>query len=430
MTVLMFGWEFPPHISGGLGTACRGLSMALLEERVRLLFVVPKAHGDEGIPLINASDVVVDAKTLFRRNRKTHAGGSRVISVRSSLMPYSGYDQRHEMEQWNWSFTSQSMLPEGMKKGIRFSFTGKYGDALMEEVFRYAQVASVIARQQDIDIIHAHDWMTYPAGVEAKRVTGKPLIVHVHATEFDRAEHQNRNHRVLEIESEGMREADRIIAVSQWTKNIIVEKYGIDAEKIYVVHNGITEATLLDPLFKPAITGGIITFLGRITYQKGPRYFIAAAKKVLSRYPDTHFIISGSGDLLPALIEEVAVARLSSRIHFTGFLKGTQVDRIWSLTDVYVMPSVSEPFGITPLEAVQAGIPVIISNQSGVAEVLKHAVKIDYWDTDSMADAIMNVLHHKSLSETLKRKSKKEIEPLTWTRAARKIKRIYHASCP
>ncbi|HEU5290169.1 MAG TPA: glycosyltransferase family 4 protein [Cyclobacteriaceae bacterium] len=427
MTVLMFGWEFPPHISGGLGTACFGLSMALREENIRLLFVVPKAYGDEYISLINASDVIVGQETEWvEKISQEKMEGSKQISVPSNLRPYSMSEADEMLEEWNWQFISESREKVKTKEGIRFNFTGKYGPSLLDEVKRYADVASVIARENDFDIIHAHDWLTYLAGIEAKKVSGKPLVVHVHATEFDRAGVLNIDQRVFEIEKTGLDEADRIIAVSQWTKDIITEKYGIDPAKVKVVHNGVMPPEDTEFTAIPRIGDHVVTFLGRITYQKGPQYFIEAARKVLDYFPEVHFVMAGSGDLLPAMIEQVAKMKLSSRFHFTGFLKGKQMNQVWSVTDVYVMPSVSEPFGITPLEAVEAGVPVIVSNQSGVAEVMDHAIKVDFWDTNALADAIVNVLKHKSLSESLKVNSKKEIQSLTWQRAARRINQLYH----
>jgi glycosyltransferase involved in cell wall biosynthesis len=427
MTVLMFGWEFPPHISGGLGTACFGLSRALLEQNVRLLFVVPKAWGDESIPLINASRVIVGQEMapvkMFFHQRVEE---SKQIMVPSSLKPYSMTEVREPIEDWRWEFVSEAHQNIKKKEGVRYSFTGGYGLSLMDEVARYAEVASVIAQENEFDVIHAHDWLTYLAGIEAKRVSGKPLIVHVHATEFDRVGTKDINKSVFNIEKAGMTESDQIIAVSQLTKNIIIEKYGIDQEKVHVVHNGVTPQEDWEPSYISKISDHVVTFLGRITYQKGPQYFIEAAGRVLHYFPDTHFIIAGSGDLLPAMIDRVAQLKLSSRIHFTGFLKGKEIQQVWSVTDIYVMPSVSEPFGITPLEAVQAGVPVIVSNQSGVAEVMDHAIKVDFWDTDALADAIINLLKHKGLSESLKVNSKKEIQSLTCQRAAEKIKQLYN----
>lgn len=423
----MFGWEFPPHISGGLGTACFGLSKALLEQHVKLLFVVPKAYGDESIDLINASAVMLGKKNpVVDILAKKKTVQSRIIIIPSSLKPYALHESCQVLEEWDWQFPSGKMQFVKTKEGVRYDFKGGYGPSLMAEVDRYAKVASVIARQQVFDCIHAHDWLTYPAGMEAKKVSGKPLIVHVHATEYDRAGKDQINQHVYAIEKTGMSEADKVIAVSQWTKDIIVQKYGINPAKVAVVHNGVMPGneTAISALSR--ISHHVITFLGRITYQKGPQYFIEAARKVLDYLPDAHFIMAGAGDLLPAMIDKVAQLKLSSRIHFTGFLKEYQVRQVWSVTDVYVMPSVSEPFGITPLEAAQAGVPVIVSNQSGVAEVMDHAVKVDFWDVNALADAIINILTQKGLSRAMKSNSHKELNELTWERAAIKVNKLYH----
>jgi len=223
-----------------------------------------------------------------------------------------------------------------------------------------------------------------------------------------------------------MEAADQVIAVSQWTKNIIVRKYHIPESKVHVVHNGAIPSKRKKNLKLPPIGKRIVTFLGRITYQKGPQYFVDAAARVLKLFPDVHFVMAGSGDLLPKMVERAAKLKISSHLHFTGFLKGDQVDKVWAVTNVYVMPSVSEPFGISPLEAAHAGVPVIISNQSGVAEVMQHAIKIDFWNIEALADAICNLLKHQSLTRTLKHQSKEEISTITWDRAAKKINTIYH----
>lgn len=427
MTVLMFGWEFPPHISGGLGTACAGLTQALSEEETKVLFVVPKAHGDESFDLINASEIVMpeEGEGLVQAEGESNES-IRTIAIPSTLTPYFINEPGYAIEQWNWEFSRENTKLVSTPTGNRYEFTGKYGPGLMDEVHRYAEVSRTIASQNTFDVIHAHDWLTYLAGIEAKKITGKPLVIHVHATEFDRAGEKNIDERVFEIEKKGMLEADLIIAVSQWTKDIIVDKYGIRESKIKVVHNGVVQTDTTDFSFSPGFSDHVVTFLGRITYQKGPRYFIDAARKVLNFFPDTHFIMAGSGDLLPAMLEYVAQWGLSSRIHFTGFIKEKQIQQVWSITDVYVMPSVSEPFGITPLEAAQAGVPVILSNQSGISEVMDHAIKTDFWDTDALANAIISVLKYKGLSQSLKTNSKRELESLTWNHTAKKINQLYH----
>lgn len=422
----MFGWEFPPHISGGLGTACLGLSKALIEEDISLLFVVPKAYGDEAIDVINASEVIVTEEIITDALVHTSMAEAKMISISSALKPYTYTESQQVCEAWNWEYISSISRVIKVPTGIRYTFSGKYGPSLMEEVARYADVASVIGGQHSFDVIHAHDWLTFPAGIEVKKLSGKPLVVHVHATEFDRAGDQHINEDVFAIEKNGMMEADVVVAVSQWTKDIVVEKYGIASDKVKVVHNGVlpNEESLVASL--PKISDYVVTFLGRITHQKGPQYFIEAARQILQYFPDVHFIMAGSGDLLPAMIDRVAQLKLSARIHFTGFLKGIQIQQVWSVTDVYIMPSVSEPFGITPLEAIQEGVPVIVSNQSGVAEVMNHAIKVDFWDTSALVNAIISVLKHKGLSESLKVNGKNEVKTLTWKRAARQLNKLYH----
>lgn len=432
--VLTFGWEFPPHISGGLGTACYGLTKSLMKEGTDVLFVVPRTHGDEEIGLIDASEVYVSHSPAEASNTpletRSLKGEMQILPVASGIRPYSppGDEPLQYLERWNYEIKA---APAGKKilqatTERKYRFSGSYGPSLLQEVLRYADVGAVVARDYKFDFIHAHDWLTFPAGIAAKRASGKPLVIHVHATEYDRAGAQHVDVRVLAIEKEGMERADRIVAVSEWTKQIIVSKYGIKAEKVTVVHNGAIQGKYLPPL-KPARMGeNVVTFLGRVTYQKGPQYFVEAARKVLEKFPDTHFVVAGSGDMLPSMIERVASLRLSSRFHFTGFLRPAQVEQVWSVTDVYVMPSVSEPFGIAPLEAIRAGVPVIISNQSGVSEVMPHAIKADFWDTQALANAICSILRNKVLARTLKKNGKRILKDITWKKAARKLNQLYH----
>jgi glycogen(starch) synthase len=471
MKVLMFGWEFPPHISGGLGTACFGLTHSLGKEAVDVLFVVPKLHGDEPTDrfnLINASNIRLNSKNLKNKSylpqaerpgSKTYitSSGKKIsiqeeegftyVEVPSGLSAYRSPEFGEEskgIEHWNYDVTSgsskvlvhpatQSGRP-GTTDGVRadaeqeitYSFSGAYGPDLLLEVDRYAQVASEIAKKFSFDVIHAHDWMTYPAGIAAKQVSGKPLVVHVHATEYDRSG-DHIDSRVHTIETIGMEEADCVVTVSEWTKNIAIKRYKINADKIKVVHNGVILKKRAKVEFtSPLKHSPIVTFLGRITHQKGPMYFVDAAKKVLKEIPDARFIVAGSGDLLPTMIQRVAKAGMSSRFHFTGFLKGQDIEKIWSISNVYVMPSVSEPFGIAPLEAIQAGVPVIISKQSGVAEVMPHAISVDFWNTTELAESICSVLKYKSLYRTLKKNSKAEIKSVTWDKAAKTLNHLYH----
>lgn len=441
MKVLMFGWEFPPHISGGLGIACHGLTQSLAEGDIQILFVIPKADSDttaDGVNIINASNILIPVQEFKNQplsaQNETKGKATRTVSnvttivVPSDLQPYNSPDVLlgvNTISQWNYQFLVSGIVKVKEQDKVRYQFSGGYGPTLMEEVQQFAKVASEIARQNTFHIIHAHDWLTYQAGIAAKEISGRPLVIHVHATEYDRAG-ENIDPRIYNIEQKGMQAADRIIAVSQWTKNIITSKYGIPESKVMVVHNGVIPREENAKILRPPIGKRVVTFLGRITHQKGPQYFIEAARKVLRKFPDVHFVMAGSGDLLARMIERVAQLRISSRFHFTGFLKGEQVDKIWSVSNVYVMPSVSEPFGISPLEAARAGVPVIISKQSGVAEVMKHAIQVDFWNIEALTDAICNLLKYESLSKTLKNKCEKEVSEITWTQAAKKINTIYH----
>jgi glycosyltransferase involved in cell wall biosynthesis len=422
MKVLMFGWEFPPHITGGLGTACFGLTKGLLKHGVEVQFVVPKAYGDESqeaVRLINASDVTVIMKDpVFREywNQITY------MEIGSNLIPYVGPEDFQQMVSEN---TNTVVEESGRVFSERFQFSGKYGHDLMEEVARYALVGAAIAANSEFDVIHAHDWLTYSAGVAAKKISGKPLVVHMHATEFDRSG-ENYNENVYEIERKGMVEADRVITVSNLTRNIVIERYHIDPEKVITVHNAVEppEHSDLQDAGKH-VKENIVTFLGRITFQKGPEYFIEAACKVLERDNNVRFVMAGTGDLMEKMIRRVAKLKISSHFHFTGFLKGENVDRMFAMSDVYVMPSVSEPFGISPLEAMRSNVPVVISKQSGVAEVLNHVMKVDFWDVDAMADAIYGLLHYKSLNSMFITHGSEEVNNLKWESASRKIADIY-----
>jgi glycosyltransferase involved in cell wall biosynthesis len=420
----MFGWEFPPHITGGLGTACFGLTKGLLKHGVDVQFVVPKAYGDESqeaVRLINASDVTVLMNDpVFKEywNQITY------MEIGSNLIPYVGPEEFREMVDQNVVTTVEH---SGRVFAEKFQFSGKYGHDLMEEVARYALVGASIAANSEFDIIHAHDWLTYSAGVAAKKISGKPLVVHMHATEFDRSG-ENYNENVFEIERKGMAEADRVITVSNLTRNIVVERYHIDPEKVITVHNAVEpqEKTELADAEKH-VNEKIVTFLGRITFQKGPEYFIEAACKVLERDKNVRFVMAGTGDLMEKMIRRVAKLKISSHFHFTGFLKGENVDRMFAMSDVYVMPSVSEPFGISPLEAMRSNVPVVISKQSGVAEVLNHVMKVDFWDVDAMADAIYGLLHYKSINDMFINHGSVEVENLKWESAARKVADIYES---
>jgi len=424
MRVLMFGWEFPPHIAGGLGTACYGLTKGLAHNNVEILFVMPSASGDEdqsAVRIINASDVAVYDTC---KNIDEFLGKVDFLRVGSNLRPYIDPVSFHELVTEEQKYQTEEFKGYFKEK---YKFSGKYGANLMEEVARYAMVAGAIAQQHEFDVIHAHDWLTNLAGIAAKKVSGKPLVIHVHATEFDRTG-ENVNPEVFRLEQTGMREADKVITVSNLTRNIVINKYGIDPSKVFTVHNAVDFSGRSDVEVQRGVKEKIVTFLGRITFQKGPEYFIEAANKVLKMYPNVRFVMAGSGDLMNRSIKRVAQLGISDRFHLTGFLRGQDVQRMFAYSDVYVMPSVSEPFGISPLEAMISNVPTIISKQSGVAEVLKYAIKVDFWDIDALADAIYGLLNYPALSKMAIESGLEEVNSLKWDHAASKVKRVYEAA--
>lgn len=390
----MFGWEFPPHNSGGLGTACFGLTRALSREDVEVTFVLPKKVAVERL----------HTRVVFADEHPTT-----IYEIESALTPY--------------------VTAKEYEYGIDGNTCTLYGPTLLDEVRRYALLAREIAQRETFDVIHAHDWLSFLAGIEAKRLSGKPLVVHMHAIEFDRTGGQGANADVLAIEQFGMEQADKIIAVSNYTKQKIIKTYGIHPEKISVVHNGIDQedhAGQLGALEALRANGAkVVLFTGRLTIQKGPEYFIRTAKRVLEFLPNTIFVVAGSGDMEYSLMREAATLRIADKVLFVGFVRGDELDALYRTADVFVMPSVSEPFGITPLESVINGTPVLISKQSGIAEVLNHALKADFWDVDEMANKIVSFLRHDALRDVLRETSRREVAGLSWREAAQKCIGIY-----
>lgn len=406
--VLMFGWEFPPHNSGGLGTACLGLTKAMgqMKEDIDLTFVLPRKQEAGGA---DANFVFADS---FLKSLK-------IRTVDSILTPYLN------THSYNEYYMSLSDSEQEM-----------YGASLFEEVQLYTKRAQKIAETEDFDVIHAHDWLSFGAGIVAKQYSGKPLVVHVHATEFDRTGGTGANEVVYKMEKQGMEIADKIIAVSHFTKNIIIEHYGIPESKIEVVHNGTSanKNTLCDdadrctPLDILKTRGGkIVLFVGRITLQKGPEYFLRAAKKVLEFEPNTIFVVAGSGDMHGQMMRETASLGISKNVLFAGFLRGQELEQIYRAADLYVMPSVSEPFGLTALEAVENGTPVLLSKQSGVSEVINHALSVDFWDTDEMANKMVSVIRYNCLGNEMRSNARRELMRITWDKAAYRCRDIYRS---
>ena len=424
MKVLMFGWEFPPHISGGLGTASYGITRGLATiPNLQVLFVVPKAFGDEDKSKV---EDIIGANTVSISNKRVrHWQESKqldYIEVDSKLVPYVDPEEYYKLRTLNIGdgFRYYQTDKEG-----KFHFSGGYGADMMEEIRNYAVIGNVIAQENKFDVIHAHDWLTYPAGIAAKEATGKPLVVHVHATDFDRSGGRV-NPVVFDIEKRGMEAADKVITVSNLTRNTVIEKYGIPANKVVTVYNAV------DPIRSDynnfahkGLNEKIVTFLGRITMQKGPEYFIEAAHKVLQKMDNVRFVMAGNGDMMEKMVRRAASLKIMDKFSFTGFLRGQDVYSMLRMSDLYVMPSVSEPFGISPLEAMQSNVPVLISYQSGVAEILTYAIKTDFWDVDAMADDMYGVLNYPSLGKMFAKYGKEEVDSLKWENSAKQIKKVY-----
>ncbi len=410
----MFGWEFPPHILGGLGTASYGLTRGMWEcGDMDITFVIPKPFGDEDrsfARIIGASQVPVAWRDVNRDYVE-----SRIGRVMDPDLYYSLRD--HIYADFNYMRTNDLGCIE---------FSGKYPSNLLEEINNYSIMAGVLARTLDFDIIHSHDWITYPAGIHAKQVTGKPLVIHVHATEYDRSRGKP-NPTVYGIERDGMTHADHIITVSNLTRQTVIDHYGVDPAKVTTVHNAVVPLSqdLLD-IEMPKSKEKVVTFLGRITMQKGPEYFVEAAAKVLRNCSNVRFVMAGSGDMMDKMIQLAAERGIADRFHFPGFQKGRQVYEMIKASYVYMMPSVSEPFGISPLEAMQMGVPSIISKQSGCAEILDNVIKTDYWDIDAMADAIHSIISYPALYKQLREDGLAEVAQITWDKAGQKVINIYN----
>ena len=409
----MFGWEFPPHILGGLGTASYGLTKGMHNNGdMEITFVIPRPWGDEEKRFANI--IGANCTPVAWRDVNWDYVNGRIGKVMDPQLYFNLRDHIYA------DFNYMRLNDLGC-----FEFSGKYLDNLMNEINNYSIVAGVIARTIPCDVIHSHDWLTYPAGIHAKNVTGKPLVIHVHATDFDRSR-GNVNPTVFGIEKDGMENADHIITVSNLTRRTVIEKYGISPDKVTTVHNAVIP--LSDELLnipRRERKEKVVTFLGRITMQKGPEYFVEAAAKVLQKNKHVRFVMAGSGDMMDAMIKLAAKRNIADRFHFTGFLRGKQVYEMLADSDVYVMPSVSEPFGISPLEAMEMGVPSIISKQSGCAEILNNVIKTDYWDIDAMADAMHALTSYPALHKELRDRGIEEIHGITWEKAGKKVIDIY-----
>ena len=439
MRVLMLGWEFPPYMSGGLGTACYNIARSLSRKGTEVLFLMPSMPGNERINIdgrlsvIGASGAATETneatENILRESRNLWANRLVVRPVESPLFPYATQETYEECLRnlRNTAFADRLARSQRAASMSRLELAGGYGPNLMDEVYRYGLAVATLARKESFDVIHAHDWMTYPAAILLKLLTGKPLVTHIHATEYDRSG-QNKNPAVSHIEWAGMTEADMVVAVSHYTKNLVMKEYSIPERKVTVVHNAVSRSEAQQQNKIPAVCQQEkrVLFMGRVTFQKGPDYFVEAARLVLNRIQGVHFIMAGSGDMLPKMVRRVAQLRMGKHFHFTGFLRGAEVDRMYAQSSLYVMPSVSEPFGIAPLEALCFDVPVLITRQSGVAEVLKHALRVDFWDVREMANTICAVLSYPTLMQEAVSRCREEIKGITWDKAATRLNDVYH----
>ena len=437
MRVFMLGWEFPPFISGGLGTACYGLTKAMSKLGLDVTFVLPKPVAitpSTHVKMLSPHDLGSSGDVAIEYDGLTNV---KFRAIDSLLEPYSrpeAYQCRLEqiIREKRQGYPDNDAINEiisevSLKAGQGGGSSEHYGGDMFSEIHRYAASAVRLALDEDFDVVHAHDWMTYPAGIAVAAVTGRPLIIHVHSTEFDRSgEHVNQI--IYDIERKGMHLANKVIAVSHLTRNIIISRYGVVGEKVEVVYNGVERNGNNKLMFNQAGISSdekIVLFLGRITMQKGPEYFLMAAKKVLEEIDNVKFVMAGSGDMMRRTIEMAAEMGIGNKVLFTGFLRGNDVQKVYEMADLYVMPSVSEPFGIAPLEALNHDVPVLISKQSGAAEVLTHVLKVDFWDITEMANKIVAVLKYPPLQMTLREHGNFEVRKLRWLDSARKCAKIY-----
>jgi glycosyltransferase involved in cell wall biosynthesis len=443
MKVFMLGWEFPPYISGGLGTACFGLTKGLDEVGVDVAFVLPHAipvgAGASHVDLLTPTNLFAHEATweeevsqafkhlqVHRLPATLQAYGSPKMSDQAIKKILAEQHKLTRKTLKTGKAGAASPTPAPLPSGTFAGGAGaNYQGNLMDEVHRYARLAVELAAEEKFDVVHAHDWMTYPAGLAVAAATGKPLVVHVHSTEFDRSG-DHINQQVYDIERAGMHGASSVVCVSHLTRNIVTGRYGVPPEKVCVVYNAVDVAPEIEISTEPIKQNEkIVLFLGRVTMQKGPEYFLQAAAKVVKKFPNVRFVMAGSGDMVTRMIRLAADLKIGRYVTFTGFLRGDDVTKVFKMADLYVMPSVSEPFGIAPLEALSHNVPVIISKQSGVSEVLTHVLKVDFWDINEMANKILAVLRHAPLQKTLSQHGQIELRKLSWRDSAAKLKGIY-----
>lgn len=422
LKVLMLGWEFPPLINGGLGVACYGLAKEL-SKITDLSIILPKADPNfvmQNTETIGLNNFDIEKFNITSSNY-TYSFINDIEIVNSNMLPYQ--IKETEVFEKKYSTSEITQVKSKMRTELDvFDTKDLYDGAIGERVYNFAKIATLLSAHKDFDIIHAHDWMTFVAGMEIKAHSGKPLVLHVHSLEADRTSVDNKSW-IYQIEKSAMEYADVIIPVSHYTGHVIQTHYGISADKIAPVHNGIEQIQAFRS--ESSLPEKVVLFLGRITNQKGPEHFFETAAKVLEFMPNVRFVMAGSGNMMKELIEKGAYKNLGNRFHFTGFLSTEKVRQLYSIADVYVMPSVSEPFGLSALEAAQFGVPCVISKQSGVSEVLPSALKADFWDVEKMASNIISILKYKGLRDQLIKDAYYDLSKISWADSAKQILEVY-----
>lgn len=414
----MLGWEYPPEITGGLAIACRGLARALVRRGHQVDFFLPRfgvaEAEDHGVRIISPH-----AESLSAEELKQYQTELLSLAIPELAGAYARTESVPEQ-------TAQTLITETIEsRSVSALLQGGYGDQIFREVFAFAALARIYASRRQYDVVHAHDWMTFPAGIAAAHAIRRPLVIHVHATEFDRSG-ENVNSFIYDLERRGAHECAAAAAVSNYTRSILIRRYGAPAERVFAVHNAVeSDDVRLSAPIQRGIKEPTVLFLGRITFQKGPEYFVRAARRVIDQIGGVRFVMVGTGDMYHRMIELAADLGIGRYFHYTGFLNRDQVRKVFALSDLYVMPSVSEPFGISPLEAMLQGVPVIVSKQSGVSEIIENCIKVDFWDVDEIARSIISILNNTEERQRLRDEGQSEAENLSWDLAAERLESIY-----
>ncbi len=469
----MLGWEYPPRFAGGLGKACQGLSQAMAKQGAQIFFVLPtfpERVSETHLEVVGAVECMIEAgwdpqlvyeaakgssetasTSIQKPTGKATSENTGITRIQSEakLFPYGAHPEGEASE--NFKRILDRMSSEGQYSQKLNSFLRPqkervqtqpkqkkettstqvipsaseiYGKNLWSEIERFCFTVRHLSETHEVDLVHAHDWMTFPAAFEFQKATGVPVYLHVHATEYDRSG-DRLNQEVFRIEREGFRRASHIFAVSRYTAGIIERLYGINRKKISVVYNAPESNTSLVESGVERSREPNVVFLGRLTFQKGPDHFLRAAAMVAQAVPRARFVICGSGDMMEFLRNQAHRLGIERQVQFAGFLEPSEVDKVLLNSRVLVMPSVSEPFGLVALEAILCGIPVVLSKQSGVKEVLQRALVVDFWDHEKLADQIIAALRLPDLSKQLVEDGMDQLRQLSWEKSAQHVMEIY-----